>query len=68
MLLNLIHDAGRHIDAKGLYRGDGSKGKFIRGFECYEESGAKMYRIWVKDGSLEQKEGLLPGEIKSNGY
>jgi hypothetical protein len=20
-----------------------------RGFQCYEESGEKMYRIWVKD-------------------
>lgn len=39
-----------------------------RGFECYEESGERMYRIWVKDGSMEQKEGLLPGEIKGNGY
>jgi hypothetical protein len=20
-----------------------------RGFQCYEESGEKMYRIWIKD-------------------
>ena len=26
-----------------------------RGFQCYEESGEKMYRIWVKDRSLEQE-------------
>ena len=25
-----------------------------RGFQCYEESGEKMYRIWVKDSKLEQ--------------
>jgi len=24
------------------------------GFECFEESGEKMYRIWVRDGSQEQ--------------
>jgi hypothetical protein len=24
-----------------------------RGFRCYEESGEKMYRIWVKDSNLE---------------
>ena len=25
-----------------------------RGFQCYEESGEKMYRIWVKDSYVEQ--------------
>jgi len=25
-----------------------------RGFQCYEESGEKMYRIWVKDSKLER--------------
>ena len=25
-----------------------------RGFQCYEESGEKMYRIWVRDSNLEQ--------------
>jgi len=25
------------------------------GFQCYEESGEKMYRIWVKDTALEDK-------------
>ena len=25
-----------------------------KGFQCYEESGEKMYRIWVKDSNLEQ--------------
>ena len=25
------------------------------GFQCYEESGEKMYRIWVKDADLEDK-------------
>ncbi len=25
-----------------------------RGFQCYEESGEKMYRIWVKDSNREQ--------------
>ena len=24
-----------------------------RGFQCYEESGEKMYRIWVKDSNTE---------------
>jgi hypothetical protein len=24
------------------------------GFQCYEESGEKMYRIWVKDTDMEQ--------------
>ena len=24
-----------------------------RGFQCYEESGGKMYRIWVKDSNTE---------------
>jgi len=24
-----------------------------RGFQCYEESGEKMYRIWVKDTNIE---------------
>jgi hypothetical protein len=27
-----------------------------RGFQCYEESGEKMYRIWVKDTDSEDKE------------
>jgi len=25
-----------------------------RGFQCYEESGENMYRIWVKDSKLER--------------
>ena len=25
-----------------------------RGFQCYEESGEKMYRIWVKDTDVEE--------------
>ena len=25
------------------------------GFRCYEQSGEKMYRIWVKDTSIENK-------------
>jgi len=25
-----------------------------RGFQCYEESGEKMYRIWVKDMDVEE--------------
>jgi hypothetical protein len=25
-----------------------------RGFQCYEESGEKMYRIWVKDEDSQQ--------------
>ena len=25
-----------------------------RGFQCYEESGEKMYRIWVKDADVGQ--------------
>ena len=25
-----------------------------KGFQCYEESSEKMYRIWVKDSNLEQ--------------
>ena len=29
-----------------------------RGFQCYEESGEKMYRIWIKDGNLEQADEL----------
>ena len=29
-----------------------------RGFQCYEESGEKLYRIWVKDGNLEQADEL----------
>ena len=29
-----------------------------RGFQCYEESGEKMYRIWVKDSNLEQADEL----------
>jgi len=24
-----------------------------RGFQCYEETGEKMYRIWVKDTNME---------------
>jgi len=27
-----------------------------RGFQCYEESGEKVYRIWVKDTDSEDKE------------
>ena len=27
-----------------------------RGFQCYEQSGEKMYRIWVKEGGREQNE------------
>ena len=26
-----------------------------KGFQCYEESGEKTYRIWVKDNSVEQR-------------
>ena len=26
-----------------------------RGFQCYEESGEKMYRIWVKDTDVRQE-------------
>ncbi|MDD5038146.1 MAG: hypothetical protein PHN78_02370 [Dehalococcoidales bacterium] len=25
-----------------------------RGFQCYEESGAKIYRIWIKDMDVEE--------------
>ena len=25
------------------------------GFQCYEESGEKMYRIWAKDGDMGQE-------------
>ena len=27
-----------------------------RGFQCYEESGEKMYRIWVKDMNMGDRE------------
>ena len=27
-----------------------------RGFQCYEESGEKMYRIWVKENNEHEKE------------
>ncbi len=29
------------------------------GFQCFEEGGEKMYRIWLKDIDLEQKNELL---------
>lgn len=29
-----------------------------RGFQCYEEGGEKMYRIWVKDSNLEQNKSV----------
>lgn len=29
-----------------------------RGFQCYEEGGEKMYRIWVKEGNLEQNKSV----------
>ena len=36
------------------------------GFQCYEESGEKMYRIWIKDTDMRQESepqgrGLHPG-------
>jgi len=31
-----------------------------RGFQCYEESGEKMYRIWVRDIVSDNKENELP--------
>jgi hypothetical protein len=33
------------------------------GFRCYEESGEKMYRIWVKDTDLEDKASELQDEL-----
>ena len=30
------------------------EGEDSRGFQCYEESGEKMYRIWVKDTGVGQ--------------
>lgn len=29
-----------------------------RGFQCYEEGGEKMYRIWIKDSNREQADAL----------
>lgn len=29
-----------------------------RGFQCFEEGGEKMYRIWVKEGNLEQNKSV----------
>jgi hypothetical protein len=34
-----------------------------RGFRCYEESGEKMYRIWVKNTDLEDKASEPHGEL-----
>jgi hypothetical protein len=31
-----------------------------QGFQCYEESGEKMYRIWVRDIVPDNKENELP--------
>ena len=31
-----------------------------RGFQCYEESGEKMYRIWVRDIVAANNENELP--------
>jgi len=31
-----------------------------RGFQCYEKSGEKMYRIWVRDIVPDNKENELP--------
>jgi hypothetical protein len=33
------------------------------GFQCYEESGEKMYRIWVKDTDLEGHESKANDEL-----
>jgi len=33
------------------------------GFQCYEESGEKMYRIWIKDTDLEDKASDLQDEL-----
>jgi hypothetical protein len=32
------------------------------GFQCYEESGEKMYRIWVKDTDVEGRAGEFRNE------
>jgi len=32
------------------------------GFQCYEESGEKMYRIWVKDTDVEGRTGEFRNE------
>ena len=32
------------------------------GFQCYEESGEKMYRIWVKDMDVEGRAGEFRNE------
>jgi len=31
-----------------------------KGFQCYEESGEKMYRVWVRDIVTANKENELP--------
>jgi hypothetical protein len=28
-----------------------------RGFQCYEESGEKMYRIWIKNDNRKKRDG-----------
>jgi len=33
------------------------------GFKCYEESGEKMYRIWVKNTDVEDKASELRDEL-----
>ena len=30
-----------------------------RGFQCYEESGEKLYRIWIKDSNREKRDEPL---------
>ena len=29
------------------------------GFQCYEQGGEKIYRIWVKEGAVESHEDIL---------
>ena len=29
------------------------------GFQCYEQGGEKIYRIWVKEGAIESYEDIL---------
>ena len=33
-----------------------------RGFQCYKESGEKMYRIWLKDANVEEV-GVNQGSV-----
>lgn len=35
------------------------------GFQCYEESGGKIYRIWVRDTVPDNKENELPWGLLS---